>query len=217
MFTGYINNSVLYLKYGEYQGSCIVDDNYREIDLEYLLKYLNALHAPTAYMDAIEVKLQAPYNQQTIKLSNKPYLNEIATSQQKVIMDLSNRISALEEKRLTYKLRFSLKDINCYNKSDDFNGYLKAINAQVKSYQVNNEEIEFVVRTTEGRPHNIIICRVEDSSNYNVEKQCNAIEVNKQYYIDVQKPNYKFGPTFNTIVLKVIQLNFNDKEWYLVD
>lgn len=216
-FTGYINNSVLYLKYGEYQGSCIIDNNFRQIDLEYLLEYLSAIHSPYSDTDTIEVNLQAPYNKQTIKLSNRPYLNEIATMQQKDIQDLSNRVSALEKNRYKYRLRFSLKNLDCGNKGNDFNEYLKAINAHIKSYEVIDQEVEFVVQSVFDKPHQILLCKVEDSPNYFLEKKCNAIEENKLYYIDVQQKNPKSDSKFNTVLLKIIKLNFNDKQWYLIE
>lgn len=121
----------------------------------------------------------------------------------------------LEEKVNTQRIRINLDGLDCRNRDDGLNDFLKLRHAKILSYKLYNNELEFTVCPSDKYSHHFLLCKCENVPNHLLEDACAEIEVNKQYYITITDPDPRLSPTYNTITLKVIE-NISNL-WYIAD
>jgi hypothetical protein len=113
------------------------------------------------------------------------------------------------------RIRISLDELDCRFRDGGLNEYLKASHKKITSYKLIGNELEFVTVPSDGYSHYFMLCKCENSANHVLQATCDNIEVNKQYYVTVTKPDPTLFATYNTIALKIIENRSNT--WYIVE
>ena len=120
-----------------------------------------------------------------------------------------------DEKVNTQRIRISLDGLDCRNRDDGLNDFLKLRHAKILSYKLHDNELEFVICPSDRYSHYFLLCKCKNSDNQVLQDSCEKVEVNKQYYVTITDPDPKLSPTYNMVILKVIENVAST--WYIVE